>query len=66
MTQPRSLPFPEDAPPPTSTEAQLAAALRQRLAQENEKRYLDKMVEQTPMAVNEIALGKLRALSGKP
>ena len=46
--------------------AQLVAAMRQRLAQENEKRYLDKMAEQTPVAVNEIALGKLRAQPGKP
>ncbi len=52
--------------PLAEVRAQLAVAMRQRLAQENEKRYLDKMVEQTPMAVNEIALGKLRALSGKP
>lgn len=57
---------PASVKPLAEVRTQLAAALRQRLAQENEKRYLDKMVEQTPMAVNEIALGKLRALSGKP
>jgi peptidylprolyl isomerase len=57
---------PAGVKPLAEVRTQLATALRQRLAQENEKRYLDKMVEQTPMAVNEIALGKLRALSGKP
>jgi parvulin-like peptidyl-prolyl isomerase len=52
--------------PLVEVRAQLAAAMRQRLAQENEKRYLDKLAEQTPVAVNEIALGKLRALAAKP
>ena len=52
--------------PLTEVRAQLIAAMRQRLAQENEKRYLDKLAERTPVAVNEIALGKLRATPGKP
>jgi len=57
---------PASVRPLTEVRAQLAAAMRQRLAQENEKRYLDKLAEQTPVAVNEIALGKLRAAAGKP
>ncbi len=57
---------PASVRPLAEVRAQLAAAMRQRLAQENEKRYLDKMAEQTPVAVNEIALGKLRAAPGKP
>jgi parvulin-like peptidyl-prolyl isomerase len=52
--------------PLTEVRTQLIAAMRQRLAQENEKRYLDKLAEQTPVAVNEIALGKLRGVPGKP
>lgn len=52
--------------PLAEVKTQLAAAMRQRQAQENEKRYLDKMAEQTPVAVNEIALGKLRDAAGKP
>jgi parvulin-like peptidyl-prolyl isomerase len=52
--------------PLAEVRVQLAAAMRQRLAQENEKRYLDRMAEQTPVAVNEIALGKLRNPAGKP
>ena len=52
--------------PLAEVRVQLTAAMRQRLAQENEKRYLDRMAEQTPVAVNEIALGTLRAFAGKP
>ena len=57
---------PAGARPLAEVRTQLAAAMRQRQAQENEKRYLDKMAEQTPVAVNEIALGKLRDAAGKP
>jgi parvulin-like peptidyl-prolyl isomerase len=57
---------PAGVKPLAEVRTQLAAALRQRLAQENEKRYLDKLAEQTPLAVNEIALGKLRTQAGKP
>jgi peptidylprolyl isomerase len=57
---------PASVRPLAEVRVQLAAAMRQRLAQENEKRYLDKMAEQTPVAVNEIALGKLRTAAGKP
>ena len=57
---------PASVRPLAEVRVQLAAAMRQRLAQENEKRYLDKLAEQTPVAINEIALGKLRAAPGKP
>ncbi len=45
---------------------QLMQALRQRRAQEIEKKYLDDLVDKTPLGVNEIALGKLRGGPEKP
>ena len=45
---------------------QLVQALRTRRSQEIEKKYLDSLAEKTPLGVNEIALGKLRAGADKP
>jgi parvulin-like peptidyl-prolyl isomerase len=56
----------ESVRPLAEVRAQLIPVLRQRRAQENERKYLDELVDKTPLAVNEIALGKLRATLGKP
>jgi peptidylprolyl isomerase len=40
--------------------AELAAALRLRRAQENERRHYDELLRKSPIAVNEVALIKLR------
>ncbi|MFN0040751.1 MAG: peptidylprolyl isomerase [Burkholderiales bacterium] len=57
---------PESIRPLADVRAQLIPVLRQRRAQEIERKYLDDLVDKTPLAVNEIALGKLRATLGKP
>jgi parvulin-like peptidyl-prolyl isomerase len=57
---------PQSVRPLSEARAQLVQALRQRRAQEIERKYMDDLVNKTPLAVNEIALGKLRATPGKP
>jgi parvulin-like peptidyl-prolyl isomerase len=51
---------PQSVRPLSEVRAQLVPVLRQRRAQELERKYLDELVDRTPVAVNEIALGKLR------
>jgi parvulin-like peptidyl-prolyl isomerase len=57
---------PQSVRPLLEVRGQLVVALRQRRAQELERKYMDDLVERTPLAVNEIALGKLRAMPGRP
>jgi peptidylprolyl isomerase len=58
---------PQSVRPLAEVRPQLVQALRQRRAQEIEKKYLDDLVDKTPLGVNEIALGKLRgAADTKP
>ncbi len=57
---------PPSVRPLAEVRAQLVQALRQRRAQELERKYMDDLVDKTPLAVNEIALGKLRSVPGKP
>jgi hypothetical protein len=45
---------------------ELASALRLRRAQENEQRYYDEMLKKNPVAVNEVALVKLKNELAKP
>ena len=56
---------PQSVRPLSEVRDQLVQVLRQRRAQENEKQHLDELVDKTPLAVNEIALNRLRAGEGK-
>lgn len=51
---------PQTIRPLAEVKAQLVPVLRQRRAQELERKYMDDLVDRTPLAVNEIALGHLR------
>lgn len=51
---------PQSVRPLAEVRAQLVPAMRQRRAQELERKYLDDLVDRTPLAVNEIAMGRLR------
>jgi peptidylprolyl isomerase len=57
---------PQTVRPLAEVRGQLAQALRQRRAQDLERKHLDDLVDRTPLAVNEIALEKLRNVAGKP
>ncbi|MEO8006257.1 MAG: peptidylprolyl isomerase [Betaproteobacteria bacterium] len=52
--------------PLAEVKPQLVQALRQRRAQEMEKKYLDELADKNQLGVNEIALGKLRGAADKP
>ncbi len=56
---------PQSVRPLADVKAQLVQAMRQRRAQEIEKKYLDDMAATSGLAVNEIALGKLRGAPDK-
>ncbi len=58
---------PQSVRPLSEVRAQLVPVLRQRRAQELERKYMDELVDRTPVAVNEITLGRLRApVAGAP
>jgi peptidylprolyl isomerase len=57
---------PQSVRPLAEVRPQLVKLMRQRRAQELEKKHMDEIAEKTPPAVNEIALIKLRSLLGKP
>lgn len=56
---------PQSVRPLAEVKLQLVQAMRQRRAQELEKKYLDDMAQKSGLAVNEIAIGKLRGLPDK-
>jgi peptidylprolyl isomerase len=55
---------PQSVRPLAEVRAQLVPVLRQRRAQELERKYMDDLVDRTPLAINEIALGRLRNAAG--
>lgn len=55
---------PQSVRPLAEVRTQLIPVLRQRRAQELERKYMDDLVDKTPLGVNEIALGRLRNAAG--